>query len=601
MSDSNRRYRSLGLIGLLLALITAPLPLAAAEKPSIVIVISVDQMRADYLERFRPYFGADGFNRFLRDGAVFPEARQRYAATVTGPGHAAIGSGLDPRDSGIPSNSWYDAAARREVYCVEDPASEWVSDRPAPSGLRVLPASPVLGEPVSLGDRLKEKFPGARVVGVALKDRAAVLMAGRKADAAIWFEEGFGRFVTSSYYAPHPEIFAFNDRLAAYFGAPEHRSWKLSSRIPTADLDRITFDPPELFDSKNPPDGYGATFPHALENPKAVVASPWGNDLLLDLSRFVIEKMDLGGRMERPDLLFIGLSSPDYYGHWFGPDSKEVADGMVRLDESLQRFFQWLDQRLPRDRILVFLTADHGVQPLPEVTRAKYKARTGTSDYLIAGRVDFSNSRGRIEDPTMHQLGGDRFALEWHIAKTFGYALDASANNSAEGAVASFEEPCFYLNRPVLARRGLAPESVKAAIRDWIIHRPGVLAAFTNTEIEDGLPPAAPYATAVKRSFVPGRSGDVFVVLKPGWMWGDGREAGTTHGQPNDDDARVPLLAWGSVVSRGSWDDRVSPISIARTVGELFEFKVGEPDAEVLGPVLGRTSGAPSGAVASSR
>jgi hypothetical protein len=347
-----------------------------------------------------------------------------------------------------------------------------------------------------------------------------------------------------------------------------------------------------LFDAKNPPEGYGATFPHALDGPRAIVASPWGDELLLDLSRFVAEKMDLGSRADRPDLLFIGLSSTDYYGHWFGPDSREVADGIVRLDGALERFFQWMDRRLDRNRVLVFLTSDHGVQPLPEVTRAKYKAKAGWSDYLIAGRVDFSNSRGRVEDPTMKQLGGDRFALEWHLAKTFGYELEPSAKNSAEGAVATFLEPTFYLNRPVLARRGLPPERVKEAIRDWMLTRPGVLTAFTNTEIQNGLPASAPYAAAVERSFVPGRSGDVFVVLKPGWMWGDGREAGTTHGQPNDDDARVPLLAWGSGVASGSWNDPVSPSSIARTGGVLFGFDVGEPDAEVLGPVLGRSAGA---------
>jgi hypothetical protein len=311
--------------------------------------------------------------------------------------------------------------------------------------------------------------------------------------------------------------------------------------------------------------------------------------------------MDLGGRVDRPDLLFIGLSSMDYYGHWFGPDSKEIADGVVRLDEALQQFFRWMDGRLGKDRLLVFLTSDHGVQSFPEVTRARYKARTGISDYLIAGRVDFSNSRGHLEDPTMKELGGDRFALEWHLAKAFGYELIPSAKNSVEGAVASFVEPCFYLNRPVLSRRGIAPERVKAEIRDWMRLRPGVLAAFTNTEIEDGLPPTAPYAAAIQRSFVPGRSGDVLVVLKPGWMWSDGREAGTTHGQPNDDDAHVPLLAWGASVAVGTWQDRVSPLSIARTVGALFGFEVGEPDAEVLGPVLGRPSGGSATAFAKSR
>lgn len=584
MSRTQRRFFSAAF--LLFAVLAQ---MRAAEKPSLVIVISVDQMRPDYLERFRPYFGKDGFARFLEGGAVFSQARQRYASTFTGPGHAAIGAGLDPSHSGIVANYWYDDRDHREVYCVEDRRTQWVGTAPDAPKVSATPASPVLEEDASLGDRLKEKLSASRVVGIALKDRAAVLMAGRRADAALWFEEGFSRFVTSTYYSPHEELLAFNERLPDFFAI--HREWTLSGRIPDEALDRITFDPPALYEAKSPPEGFGATFPHRLRTPRAAISSPFGDLLMLDLSRSVIETMRLGSRPSTPDLLFVGLSSTDYYGHWFGPGSKEIADGIVRLDAALEEFFQWIDARVGRGRVLLFLTADHGVQPLPEVTRATYKEKTGQSDYLIAGRVDFSNSRDRQEDPTLKQLGGDRFALEWFLAKKFGYELDTDARNASEGAIAYFQEPCFYLNRPVLARRGLSVEKVKEAVRDWIAARPGVLEAFTNTEILNGLPATAPFALAIERSFRADRSGDVFVVLKPGWMWSYGREAGTTHGQPHDDDARVPLLAWGPGVIPGTYAPRVSPISIARTVAALFGFVAGEPDAEILDPVLGRPWG----------
>src|SRR5262249_51805837 len=164
-----------------------------------------------------------GFARFLESGAVFPQARQRHASTFTGPGHAAIGAGLDPSHSGIVANYWYDAVGHREVYCVEDRRTLWVGTAPDAPKVSVAPASPVLENDASLGDRLKEEFPGSRVAGISLKDRAAVLMAGRKADAAIWFEEGFSRFVTSSYYPPHPELLAFNEKLPEFFAA--HKEW----------------------------------------------------------------------------------------------------------------------------------------------------------------------------------------------------------------------------------------------------------------------------------------------------------------------------------------------------------------------------------------
>jgi predicted AlkP superfamily pyrophosphatase or phosphodiesterase len=576
---------------LLLGLFLCAGRVTAAEKPSLVVVISVDQMRADYLDRFRPYFGKDGFNRFLEHGAVYPEARYRHAVTYTGPGHAAIGTGLDPHHSGIVGNLWYDADTNREIYCVEDRQVQWIGAPADAKPIPILPASPVLLDGASLGDRMKEKFPQARVVGIALKDRAAVLMAGRKADAALWFEERFGRFVTSTYYPPRPSLLAFDERLPAFFALSEHRTWTLWKRVPQADLERITFDPPQLYDAKGQPEGYKPTFDHVLGDPKAIISSPWGDVLMLDLARFIIDDLRLGAAADHPDLLFIGLSSTDYYGHWFGPDSKEVADGMVRLDQTLEQFFGWLDAKVGRDKTLVFLTADHGVQAIPEVARAKEKQKTGQDNYLSAGRVDFSNSRGGVQTPTMRQLGGDRFTLEFFLAKTFGYELDLDALAATEAAVAYFQEPCFYLNRTVLARRGLAVENVKQTVRDWVRKRPGVLEAFTNTEVIDGLPATAPYALAIERSFRADRSGDIFVVLAPGWMWSYGSERGTTHGQPNDDDTRVPLAVWGPSVLHGSWNGKVSPLSIARTVATLYGFEAGEPDAAILEPVLGRPSG----------
>ncbi len=583
------RGRSFHVVAALLILGAAAFPLAGAEKPSLIVVLSVDQMREDYLERFHSYFGKDGFNRFLERGAVFPQTRHRHAVTFTGPGYASIGTGLDPRDNGIIGNLWYDRVEGREVYCSEDRGARFVGEgRGAPGKIPTSPASPVLLDGASLGDRVKENFPQSRVVGIALKDRAAVLMAGRKADAALWFEERFERFVTSSYYPPHASLLSFNEQLPAFFAEPGHRSWKLSGRIPEVDLSRITFDPPELYGAKYPPEGYGATFPHTLSNVRAILSSPWGDELMLRFARFVIQDLHLGAG-DQPDLLFVGLSSTDYYGHAFGPDSKEIADGMVRLDGALESFFRWLDEKVGRDRVLLFLTADHGVTPLPEVTRARERQRTGKDDPLVAGRVNFSDGPGPAA--TVAQVSPDRVALEEHLARQFGYPLDTAALNAREGAILLFEEPSLYLNRAVLARRGCDAERVKEAVRDWVKSRPGVLLAYTNTQILDGLPATAPFSLAIERSFRADRSGDIFAVLKPGWMWSFGKEAGTTHGQPYDDDARVPLLVWGAGVRAGSSDAKVSPLSIARTVGALFGFEVGEPDAEVLEPVLGREMG----------
>ena len=568
---------------LVLALFVPPIRLPGAERPALVLVISVDQMRPDYLDRFRPWFGRDGFNRFLERGARFPEARHRHAATFTCPGHAAIGSGLDPRETGVVGNNWFDAAKGIREYCVEDREARWVGAPPDGVATTVKPASPVLLSGHFLGDRLKETFPASRIVSLSLKDRGAVPMGGRKADAVIWFERAWGRFVTSSYYPPRPSLLAFNEKLPAFFAS--HGRWDLSGRIPAKNLARITFDPPELARFKGTLAGTGESFPHSLPNPRSVVESPMGDVLLLELTRHAIRDFRLGRNPAKaPDLLFVGLSSLDYYSHRAGPDSREVADGIVRLDAELEKFFRWLDAEIGAGRTLVFLTADHAVTPIPEVTREKGRRETGRDDPTFAGRVDFGNIAATA---ALKNSKPDRLLLEKHLAATFGYALDTSLPNSLEASVLRFEDPIgFYLNRPVIARRRLAPEKVKEAIRDWLRARPGVRAAYTNTEVMDGLPATEPLALPIARAFRADRSADVLVYLAPGWIFR--AEPGTTHGQPSDDDARVPLLAFGPGVRAGSWSIRVSPLSIAKTVGALFGFEAGAADVEVLQPVLGR-------------
>lgn len=579
---SSRSLRRLAAVCALLAGLAATG--LAAEKPSLVVVISVDQMRADYLERFRPYFGKDGFNRFLERGAVFTEARHRHSYPLTAPGHASIGSGLDPRHHGILSNRWFDPAALRNPNVVSDPFVKWVPADVSGSGSDT-PASPVHLDEASQGDRLKESYPKARVVGLALKDRAAVFMAGRKADAAVWFDAKSARFVTSTYYPPRPSLLAFNGApLQKILADPKYKEWALSGFIPAGDLENVAFDPPELYKYKDPAEGMGETFPHPIKTATALAMSPFGDELVLEYARFAIRDLALGRNPAgAPDLLFIGMSSTDLYGHKYGPDSREIADGMVRLDRTLERFWRWLDAWLGKREALVFLTADHGVTPIPEVAREKAR-RAGTERPDMAGRCDMHNPRGK---KTLAEAGKDRLAVERALTSTLGYTLDETRGNTEEAAIVWFEDGFVYLNRPVLARRGLDLERVKGALADALRARTGVAAAYTNTQIGNGLPADAPGGLAVTRSFRADRAGDVYAILKPGWIWFYEKAAGTTHGQPNEDDTHVPLAACGSGVAAGRYDMPTSPLAIAKTVGALFGFAVGEPDVEPLAPVLG--------------
>jgi predicted AlkP superfamily pyrophosphatase or phosphodiesterase len=565
------------LLASVVLLFLAAAPLFGAERPSLVVVLSVDQMRADYLDRFRPYFGKDGFNRFLQHGAVFTEARHRHAYAETAPGHAAIGTGLDPRHNGILSNRFFDPATGRNPYVVEDLFVEGVPKADS-AATATLPASPVRLDGASFGDRLKEHFPGARVVGVSLKDRAAIFMAGRKADAAIWFDAKGGRFVTSTYYRSHPSLLEFNrGPLQKFLQDPRHRQWDLSGLIPPQDLERITFDPPDLYRFKDSFGKLGIEFPHRnIDSAEAITYTPYGNDLIRDLA---LGRQPSGA----PDLLFVGISSTDIYGHKYGPDSREVADGMLRLDRSLQDFFHWLDAYLGKRSVLLFLTADHGVTPIPEVAREK-ALRGGQSVAADAfGRCDMHNPRGK---KTVSEAGADRLEIERALARELAYTLDETKLNTEEAAIAWFEDGFFYLNRPVLKRRGVDLERAKTALREATRARPGVAAAYTNTEIGNGLSSEDAAALAVERSFRADRAGELYAILKPGWIWFYERAVGTTHGQPSDDDLHVPLLAWGKGVTAGRYETHVSPLAIAKTVGRIFRFAVGEPDVDPLAPLV---------------
>ncbi|MEO8036981.1 MAG: alkaline phosphatase family protein [Acidobacteriota bacterium] len=438
---------------------TPPAPSYSARRPRLVVVISIDQFRYEYLKRFAPWFSAGGFNRFLKQGADFDHAFYRHAITFTGPGHAAIGTGRNPAETGIVGNTWlernapfdqrawdwffedtggYKAASHPVAaagmpawyahggtprYCVDDPRTRVSEGRT--DGM-----SPVALDGDSLGDRLKQKYPDAHVVATALKDRAAILMAGRRADAAYWFDHKLPGFVSSGYYRYDRSLLDFNSRVKSYF--PESGLWKLSGIIPTADMQRITFDPPAAWLLKNPL--YGGTFDHPVKSGRAFAYSPFANDMLLDFTSAAIEHHHLG-EDSSPDLLFIGISTPDYIGHYYGPDSMEVADDAVRLDRSLERFLNALVAKIG-DGLLVAITADHGVQSRPEIARLR-------DPKIDAGRTDLRNAIGTAH--FISELPPLRIELERLVAKKLEIPFNADAPLS-QALLFFFEEPSLYLN-----------------------------------------------------------------------------------------------------------------------------------------------------------
>jgi hypothetical protein len=528
---------SLGLAGLLSA--------AAPARPNLVVVISVDQLRADYLERFRPHFGAGGFNRLLEQGANFADCHFRHGVTKTGPGHALMLSGVHANLNGIIANEWQLRTweAPEQVNCVEDRDSPLVGLAPravrSPGGVLEAKAgrSPRHFLATTVGDLLKDKYGApARVFGVADKDRAAILMSGKRADGAYWTEEG--RVVTSTYYRRELPgyLAAFNaeERPAASFG----RDW-------TRLLDAGVYDAvqgPDDAPGEHVGNGLTRTFPKRIDGGgtaagpgyyEAFDYTPWNNEWVADLARAVVVNEKLGEEDGAPDLLAIGFSQPDKAGHGYGPHSHEIMDSILRLDRTLAELFKFIDEKAGVGRWTVVLTADHGVAPLPE-------RQPGTG-----GRV-----RGADLDRQV-------FA-----------ALDATFGPLADGERWAMRDGLgYHLNPAALARKKLDPAEVEERIAVALRELPFVATAYTRTRFVN---PAALDAIgeAMRLSYYPPRSPDVMAVLKPYFI--DRISPGTTHGAPYDYDNHVPLLWAGAGIKPGVHRQRVGVDDLAPTLAQFL-------------------------------
>jgi predicted AlkP superfamily pyrophosphatase or phosphodiesterase len=319
---------------LLLAALAAA-PLAAAGGPKLVVVLTVDQFRYDYLERFGDGYRG-GIARLLKEGAVFTNAHFEHAPTATAVGHSVIFTGAFPSSSGIVGNEWYDRASKRQVTSVSDD-SVTLLGAPGTSA-----ASPRRLLAPTVGDVLK-RTGKSRVISISLKDRSAILPGGRASDAAYWYDTKTGNVVSSSYYMKELPawVVEFNTRrlVDQYAG----RDWTPLGNGPP--LVRLPPGGPEYFNR--------------------LTASPFGNELLVELAQAAVRAEKLG-RGPATDLLSVSFSSNDYVGHRWGPDSPHVRDVSLRTDLLLGAFLQFLDSEVGRENLLLVFTSDHGVAPIPE-------------------------------------------------------------------------------------------------------------------------------------------------------------------------------------------------------------------------------------------
>jgi predicted AlkP superfamily pyrophosphatase or phosphodiesterase len=519
-----------------------PMPRAtAAGAPRLVLFISVDQMRYDYLTRFVPLYRG-GFKTLLERGAVFSNALYRHGNTETGPGHSVLLSGRNGWHSGIVANQWFDSVLKKDVNVVEDPAVVNIGGSVGGYG-----ASPANFSGFTVGDMLKKRTPGSRVVGVSLKDRSAILMAGPRADAAYWFDTGSGGFVTSTYYAKTPPAWLtqWNARRLA-----DSLQWRTWSRLLPDEAPYLKYAGPD--DVKGEWDGVDTVFPHRVReappSPKFyddLRRTPFGDEMVLDAALAAMTAHELGAD-DDPDLFAVGFSSSDVIGHTYGMDSQEQMDEYLRLDLTLGRLLAEVDRRVGLDRVILGLSADHGSMPLVETLKARG---------LPARRIRPAD----ILDPVTSALEA-----------RFG---------PLSGLVARDSAPDFYLDVQAIARRGLRRADVEAVAEKALMATGLVERVYTHERMLGDPPADDPYFALMRRSFYEPRSPHLIVLLKD-WIYMSERPGGTGHGTPYEHDRHVPVVFFGASVKPGTYPAACGPEDIAPSLAALLRLDYPLQDAD---------------------
>ncbi len=538
------------------------------QPPSLAVIVVVDGLSWARLEQYRPLYVA-GFKRLLDDGLVAGNSRYRHINTETGPGHASLGTGAPPRVHGIVVNRWLETApdgSQRTVYCAAQTARPPARGTvPGPAHLRA----------DTLGDRLVATWPGARVVTVSGKDRAAIFLAGHDPrHIATWFDINTGRFTTSPAYdatgpaqaAGRAVIEAFNDseagdKLAGRLG----RMWSRLLVPVATPAGNWAAPAQQLADYQIPV--HGLLFPHDLAANRngyfyGVYTSPLVDQLTGDLAIALLNNPGLElGRRSSPDLLAVSFSAQDLVSHNYGPESEENLDVLRRLDVLIGRLLDTLDARVGRSRYVLAFSADHGFSPIPEFQK----------------RTDPTSRGGRLVD-------GPRVAVGF-VARLNRLLDERLGLDPASRPVAAVEGWALYYTRPLAVRavadprgpadRTVGPHDVDAAL-------PQALSTLFEEELAGvdlaseaaSWPAGDPMTEFVRNDFDPARSGDATLIPRPGVLmhWDPGR--GTGHGSPYEPDTHVPLIFLGGPFAPGRIDADTTPYDLAPTLAALLAVRM---------------------------
>jgi predicted AlkP superfamily pyrophosphatase or phosphodiesterase len=498
--------------------------------PKLVVVIVIDQFRGDYLERYRAQFGDAGFRVFLDHGAYFPNCNYNYANTRTAPGHSTLFTGAYSNGHGIAANEWWDQKKKRMVTSVEDDATNLVGITGDQTG-----ASPHNLLADTLGDELKLATQGkARVFGISLKDRAAVLPAGFAGDAAYWIDPKSGVWVTSTYYRDNlPKwVQDFNSIHPAQYWDREWKDGQGKTLRSTA--------------HRKGKDGSEAGFY------EVVGPTTFANEYEFEFAKELMTHENVG-RGPATDLLSISLSPNDILGHQVGPDSPEMQQMALDLDRELADFINFVGHQIGLADVWIALSADHGVSSLPDVVK---KLRIPAAN-LDAGKLE----------------------------PQFNAALTAKFSPGHAAAYVKLDYPLVWLDQDAFAAAHVREPDAELAVGE-VMKQAGLRGYYTKSQLAAGGVPNTALGRKYLNSYTP--EGSWFVMGVPDFYTvGPGK--GTDHASPYNYDTHVPLAFYGVPFEPGTYRTNAEPVDLAATLASLLGINapthaVGRVLTEALAP-----------------
>lgn len=508
---------------------------AQVARPKLVVGLVIDQMRWDYLYRYNDLYNPNGFKRLLNQGFSCENTLIPYVPTYTAVGHTCVYTGGIPALTGIVGNNWFDKKNGKSVYCTDDSTVTTVGSmtnagKMSPDNLWTT----TITDELRLGTNFKSK-----VIGIALKDRGSILPAGHSANAAYWYDDKVGKWITSSYYMQTlpgwVNTFNGRDLVSKYM----NQDW-----VPLLSMDKYEQSTPDdkSYESKIKGDSNGARFPHKLswigaeDKYASFKTTPFANTFTFEFAKEAIVNENLG-KNGATDFLAVSISSTDYIGHTFGPNSVEAEDTYLRLDKDIADFLNYLDVRIGKGNYLFFMTADHGVAHVP--------------GFLKENRIP----AGAVEDSAISK------ELNTLIESTYG----------VKKAVQTVMNYQVYLDVDALENAGKDIALVKQLVIKTLKQKPFIIAAFSTDVIEQSTLPQ-PQKQMMINGYNPKRSGDIQFTFKPGYF--DGGSKGTTHGLWNPYDAHIPLLWFGWKIKPGKTNRETYMTDIAPTVAALLQIQM---------------------------